>query len=351
MKGPGPVLGVTMGDAAGVGPEIIARAAAEPTVRATCRPVVIGAADPMREALALIGSPLSLHAVPRVADCRWADGTLEVLDLANIDMATLPRGEVSAAAGRAAYEYIERSVSLATSGEIDAIVTAPVNKEALAAAGVQHSGHTEILAQLSRTRDFAMLLMGKELKVIHVTTHVALRRVPDLVTRERVLKTIRLAQHALESLGLPRGRIAVAGLNPHAGEDGLFGDEEQHHIGPAIAAARADGLNVTGPLPADTLFSRARGGEFDIVVAMYHDQGHIPVKTLGFEYDETTKKWTGLSGVNVTVGLPFLRVSVDHGTAFDRAWKGIANHESMVEALDVSTTMLNARSRSTNAEG
>ena len=335
-----PVLGVTMGDPAGVGPEIIARATAEPAVRAACRPVVIGAAATMREALALVGGAQAVHAVSRVADCRWAEGTVEVLDLGNVDMATLPRCEVSAAAGRAAYEYIERSVALVQAGEIDAIVTAPVNKEALAAAGVQHSGHTEILAQLSNTRDFAMLLMGKELKVIHVTTHVALRRVPDLVTRERVLTTIRLAQRTLEGLGQPHGRIAVAGLNPHAGEDGLFGDEEQQQIVPAIEAARAEGLSVTGPLPADTLFSRARGGEFDIVVAMYHDQGHIPVKTLGFEYDETTKKWTGLSGVNVTVGLPFLRVSVDHGTAFDRSWKGVANHESMVEALDVATRMI-----------
>ena len=335
-----PVLGVTMGDPAGVGPEIIARAVAEPAVRAACRPVVIGAASTMREALALVGGPLALHAVAGVAECRWADGTLEVLDLGNVDMATLPRAEVSAAAGRAAYEFIARAVALAQARDVDAIVTAPVNKEALAAAGVRHSGHTEILAELSDTRDFAMLLMGKELKVIHVTTHVALRRVPDLVTRDRVLKTIRLAQRTLEGLGRPRGRIAVAGLNPHAGEDGLFGDEEQQAIVPAIQAARAEGLSVTGPLPADTLFSRARGGEFDIVVAMYHDQGHIPVKTLGFEYDEASRTWTGLSGVNVTVGLPFLRVSVDHGTAFDRAWKGTANHESMVEALDVATRML-----------
>jgi 4-hydroxythreonine-4-phosphate dehydrogenase len=338
-----PVLGVTMGDPAGVGPEIIARALAEPGVRAASRPVVIGAAEAMREAVALVGAPLALHAVGRVADCRWADGTLEVLDLANVDMATLPRGEVSAAAGRAAYACIERAVELARAGDIAAVVTAPINKEALAAAGVQHSGHTEILARLSDTRDFAMLLMGKELKVIHVTTHVALRRVPDLVTRDRVLGTIRLAHRTMAGLGRPRPRIAVAGLNPHAGEDGLFGDEEQREIIPAIEAARADGLTVVGPLPADTLFSRARGGEFDIVVAMYHDQGHIPVKTLGFEYDETTKQWTGLSGVNVTVGLPFLRVSVDHGTAFDRAWKGIANHESMVEALEVAVAMLQGR--------
>jgi len=338
-----PVLGVTMGDPAGVGPEIIVRAAAEPEVQRTSRPVVIGSASTLEEALALVGSPLRLHAVARVADCGWEPGTLEVLDLANVDVGTLPRARVSPAAGRAAYAYIEKAVDLAKEGTIDGIVTAPINKEALAAAGMPHSGHTEILASLSGTRDFAMLLMGEELRVIHVTSHVAIRRVPDLVTRERVLRTIELAQRALEDLGIRGGRIAVAGLNPHAGEDGLFGDEEKSAIGPAIADARASGLDVTGPLPADTLFSRARGGEFDIVVAMYHDQGHIPVKTLGFNYDEGTKRWVGLSGVNVTVGLPFLRVSVDHGTAFDRAWKGVANHESMVEALQVAVRMLSAR--------
>ena len=337
-----PILGVTMGDPAGVGPEIIARAFAEPAVIASSRPVVIGSAAIMKEALGLVGSPLALHVVRGIADSRWEARTLECLDLGNVEAATLPRGEVSAAAGRAAYDYIERAIRLAQAGEIHGIVTAPVNKEALAAAGVRHSGHTEILAELSHTRDYAMLLMGKELRVIHVTTHVALRRVPDLVTRDRVLTTIRLAQRTMEGLGKPRARIAVAGLNPHAGEDGLFGDEEKREIIPAITAARGEGMTVVGPIPADTLFSRARGGEFDIVVAMYHDQGHIPVKTLGFEYDESRKTWTGLSGVNVTVGLPFLRVSVDHGTAFDRAWKGTANHESMTEAIEVAVTMLQA---------
>ena len=337
-----PILGVTMGDPAGVGPEIIARAFAEPAVIASSRPVVIGSAAIMKEALGLVGSPLALHVVRGIADSRWEAQTLECLDLGNVEAATLPRGEVSAAAGRAAYDYIERAIRLAQAGEIHGIVTAPVNKEALAAAGVRHSGHTEILAELSHTRDYAMLLMGKELRVIHVTTHVALRRVPDLVTRDRVLTTIRLAQRTMEGLGKPRARIAVAGLNPHAGEDGLFGDEEKREIVPAITAARGEGMTVIGPIPADTLFSRARGGEFDIVVAMYHDQGHIPVKTLGFEYDESRKTWTGLSGVNVTVGLPFLRVSVDHGTAFDRAWKGTANHESMTEAIEVAVTMLQA---------
>ncbi len=303
---------------------------------------MIGSAAIMKEALGLVGSPLALHVVRGIADSRWEAQTLECLDLGNVEAATLPRGEVSAAAGRAAYDYIERAIRLAQAGEIHGIVTAPVNKEALAAAGVRHSGHTEILAELSHTRDYAMLLMGKELRVIHVTTHVALRRVPDLVTRDRVLTTIRLAQRTMEGLGKPRARIAVAGLNPHAGEDGLFGDEEKREIVPAITAARREGMTVIGPIPADTLFSRARGGEFDIVVAMYHDQGHIPVKTLGFEYDESRKTWTGLSGVNVTVGLPFLRVSVDHGTAFDRAWKGTANHESMTEAIEVAVTMLQA---------
>ncbi|HSE92369.1 MAG TPA: 4-hydroxythreonine-4-phosphate dehydrogenase PdxA [Methylomirabilota bacterium] len=338
-----PVLGVTMGDPAGVGPEIVARACAEPGVREASAPVVIGSAAVMREAVALVGAPLTVHAVGAVADCAFRPATLECLDVDNVNAAALPRGEVSAEAGRAAYEYVERAVALARAGEIDGIVTAPINKEALAAAGMPHTGHTEILAQLSGTKDFAMLLMGHDLRVIHVTTHVALRRVPDLVTRGRVLQVIRLAQKTMEGLGRPAARIAVAGLNPHAGEDGLFGDEEQRAIVPAIEAARAEGLTVIGPLPADTLFSRARGGEFDIVVAMYHDQGHIPVKTVGFTYDDARKTWTGLSGVNVTVGLPFLRVSVDHGTAFDRAWKGIANHESMVEALDVAVRMLEKR--------
>ena len=338
-----PILGITMGDPAGVGPEITAKAAAEAGVRARARLLVVGSAAVMTEATAVAGAPLTVRAVKQPEDCRFADGTLEVLDLANVDAAALPRGAVSAAAGRAAYEYIETAVRLAEARAIAAIVTAPINKEALAAAGVPHAGHTEILAALSGTRDFAMLLMGKDLRVIHVTTHVALRRVPDLVTRDRVLRTIRLARQAMERMGRAQARIAVAGLNPHAGEEGLFGDEEQTSIIPAIEAARAEGAHVVGPLPADTLFSRARGGEFDIVVAMYHDQGHIPVKTLGFEYDHASGRWTGLSGVNVTIGLPFLRVSVDHGTAFDRAWKGIANHESMVDAIDVAVAMTAAR--------
>ncbi|HVQ75366.1 MAG TPA: 4-hydroxythreonine-4-phosphate dehydrogenase PdxA [Candidatus Binatia bacterium] len=337
-----PRLGITMGDPAGVGPEIIVKALARADVAASCRPMVIGDRSVMAAAMELVRSPLALRALGRVEEGTGTPGTIECLDLGNADAATLPRGAVSAEAGRAAYAYIETAVRLCRAGALDGIVTAPINKEALAAAGQPHTGHTEILAQLSDTRDFAMLLMGRELRVIHVTTHVALRRVPDLVTRDRVLRVLRLAQRAMAGLGELHPRIAVCGLNPHAGEEGLFGDEEQRSIIPAVEDARREGLDVHGPLPADTVFSRARGGEFHIVVAMYHDQGHIPVKTLGFIYDEASGVWTGLSGVNVTVGLPFLRVSVDHGTAFDRAWKGVANPESMVEAIDVAVRMLTA---------
>lgn len=340
-----PVLGITMGDPAGVGPEIAAKAMAEPEVREKARPLVIGDARVVASAARVAHVNQEVRPILRVREATFGPDRIEVLDLANADPASFALGRVSAVCGRAAYEYIERGVRLAQEGAIAGIVTAPVNKEALAAAGVRHSGHTEILAELTGTKAYAMLLMGKELRVIHVTTHVALRRVPELVTRERVARTIRLGDLAMRDLGIARPRIAVCGLNPHAGENGLFGDEEQVAIGPAIADARSEGIDATGPYPADTLMSRAAGGEFDCVVAMFHDQGHTPVKALGFRYDEAKKAWTGLSGVNVTVGLPILRVSVDHGTAFDRAGTGTANPESMVEAILVAAEMARSRER------
>ena len=340
---PHPVLGITMGDPAGIGPEIAVKALAAPMVRKAARAVVLGDARVIRDAARLAKVDLVVRPLMRIADASWAADLVEVLDLANADPGAFTIGRVSAVCGRAAYEYIERGVRLALAGEIDAIVTAPINKEALAAAGVPHSGHTEILASLTGTKAYAMLLMGRDLRVIHVTTHVALRRVPDLVTRERVLRAIRLGQEAMRRLGMTAPRLAVCGLNPHAGEGGLFGEEDQREIQPAITDARAEGIDATGPWPADTIMSRAAGGEFDCVVAMYHDQGHVPVKTLGFRYDDAQKAWTGLSGVNVTVGLPILRVSVDHGTAFDRVGKGTANPESMIEAILVAAEM--ARSR------
>jgi len=318
-----PLLGITMGDPAGVGPEITAKALATPEVGSMCRPVVIGDRSVMDATLALLRSPLRLHAVSQPAECRFEPGTLECLDLANVDAATLPRSQVSAGAGRAAYAYIEKAVRLCQSGEIDGMVTAPVNKEALAAAGVQHSGHTEILAKLSSTKDFAMLLMGRELKVIHVTTHVALRRVPDLCTEDRVLRVIRLAQQTMNGLGVARPRIAVCGLNPHAGEDGLFGDEEARVLAPAAKA-----LGATGPLSADTVFVRAMRGEFDAVLAPYHDVGMTAIKVAAFG-----------RGVNVTLGLPFPRTSPDHGTALDIAGTGKADASSMIEALRLAVTL------------
>ena len=344
-----PVLGITMGDPAGIGPEIAAKGLADPEVRKNACPLVIGDARVMAAAARTAHLEQEVRSLPRVSEASFAADRIEVLDLANADPAAFAIGRVSAVCGRAAYEYIERGVRLAQEGAIAGIVTGPVNKEALAAAGVRHSGHTEILAELTGTKAYAMLLMGKELRVIHVTTHVALRRVPELVTRERVLRTIRLGDRAMRDLGIARPRLAVCGLNPHAGEGGLFGDEERSAIEPAIADARAEGIDATGPYPADTLMSRAAGGEFDCVVAMYHDQGHTPVKALGFRYDEAKKAWTALSGVNVTVGLPILRVSVDHGTAFDRAGTGTANPESMVEAILVAAEM--ARSRERAARG
>jgi 4-hydroxythreonine-4-phosphate dehydrogenase len=334
-----PTFAITTGDPAGIGPEITAKALVDAGVRKAARAVVIGDARVVAAAARLGGVEVPVRALRTVAEATGAPDVIEVLDLANADPAAFPLGQVSALCGRAAYEYIERGVRLALAREVDGLVTGPINKEALAAAGIRHSGHTEILAELTGTRAYAMLLMGRELRVIHVTTHVALRRVPELVTRERVLRTIRLGHEAMQRFGLASPRIAVCGLNPHAGEGGLFGDEEQTAIRPAIADARAEGIDATGPHPADTLMSRAAGGEFDCVVAMYHDQGHAPVKTLGFRYDDTRKAWTGMSGVNVTVGLPILRVSVDHGTAFDRAGRGTANPESMIEAILVAAEM------------
>ena len=332
-----------MGDPAGIGPEITAQALADPSVRKAARVLVIGDARVMEAAARVARVGLAVRRLARVADLTGEPDAIEVVDLANADPDAFAVGRVSAVCGRAAYEYIERGVALATGGEIDAIVTAPINKEALARAGVPHAGHTEILASLTGARAYAMLLMGRELRVIHVTTHVALRRVPELVTRDRVLRTIRLGHEAMRRLGMPAPRLAVCGLNPHAGEGGLFGDEDGVAIAPAIAEARAEGIDATGPWPADTIMSRAAGGEFDCVVAMYHDQGHVPVKTLGFRYVDATKAWVGLSGVNVTVGLPILRVSVDHGTAFDRAGQGTANPESMIEAVHVAARMSRRR--------
>ena len=297
-----------MGDPAGVGPEVVVKALALPEVVAMCEPVVIGNTRRLQQAASICGVTL--------------DPAVEVVDVGNVPD-DLPYGQLSAAAGEAAYRYIERAAQLALSGDVQAICTAPLNKEALHAAGHMFPGHTELLAHLTGTAEVSMMLEAPGLRVVHVTTHIGIIDAVAKIEPGLVARTIRRADETLRRAGINSPRLAVCGINPHAGENGLFGNgEEASKIDPAIAAVRAEGIDAVGPLPADTLFFRARRGDFDCVVAMYHDQGHGPVKVLGLE-----------AGVNITIGLPVVRTSVDHGTAFDIAGTGVADERSMVEAL------------------
>jgi len=327
-----PILGITMGDAAGIGPEVIVKSLEDSRIYELAQPVVIGDRKIMQRALTIIGSTLKLRVITDISDAYGEFGVIDLLDLDNLP-ANLPFSQVSPLAGKAAYDYIEKAIQLALSGNIHAIVTAPLNKEALHAGGKMFPGHTEILATLSQTEDFSMMLVSEKLRVIHVTTHIQLRKACDLVKKERVLKVIELAHENAKTLGFKEPRVAVAGLNPHSGENGMFGDEDEKEILPAIQEAQELGINAIGPIPPDTVFHRAVNlDEFDIVVVMYHDQGHIPIKLLGFD-----------TGVNVTVGLPFIRTSVDHGTAFPIAGQGIADSRSMTEALYLAAKMANIK--------
>ena len=311
-----------MGDAAGIGPEIIVKALTDKELYEVARPVVFGDKKIMERAIGIVGASLTCRAISEPAQGGKEYGVIDIIDLDNLP-ADLPFSQVDARAGKAAYEYIEKAVSYAMKEEIHAIVTAPLNKEALNLGGNHYPGHTEILGALTGQKDYSMMLVGGPLRVIHVTTHVAFSKVPELVKKERVLRVIKLADEALKMLGIAEPRIAVAGLNPHSGEHGLFGNEDEREIAPAVAEAKALGMDVTGPVPPDTVFYQAAiKHEFDMVVVMYHDQGHIPIKVLGFE-----------TGVNVTVGLPCIRTSVDHGTAFAIAGEGIADSRSMTESL------------------
>jgi len=317
-----PVIAITMGDPAGVGPEIILKSVGTKAVQDVCRPLIIGDLKVLDEAM----TPLAMSRRPVL---KAVSGPLEdpgdavgVIDLDNVILSELTPGRAGAYAGRAVVEYIRKAVELALLGDVAAITTAPINKETLKMAGYAWPGHTELLAELTGTTDFGMMLAGGGLRVIIATIHCALRDVPGLISKDGVLRTIRLASRACRELGIEAPRIVVAGLNPHAGEAGIFGDEEILHIAPACVEAQAEGMAVTGPLPPDTLFYKAKRGDFDIVVAMYHDQGLIPLKMLAFG-----------SAVNVTIGLPIVRTSVDHGTAYDIAGQGIADPASLIEAL------------------
>jgi 4-hydroxythreonine-4-phosphate dehydrogenase len=301
---------ISSGDPAGVGPEVTIKALAQPEIAELADIVVTGDA----QLLERVAGDLDLPA-PHIE----AAG----------DASAVHPGRLSPEAGRAAVAAVERAVELVTSGHADALVTAPINKEALKLAGYPWPGHTEMLADLTHTKEVRMLLTSGRLRVVHVTTHRSLRSAIEAATKARVLKTIELADEAGRRLGLDKPRIGVAGLNPHAGEGGLFGDEEQREIAPAVEAARENGIDVTGPWPADTLFWRAVNGEFDLLIAMYHDQGHVPVKLSGFD-----------EGVNVSLGLPILRTSVDHGTAFDIAGRGVARWQSMAAAIRVAAEMV-----------
>jgi 4-hydroxythreonine-4-phosphate dehydrogenase len=327
-----PIIAVTMGDPLGVGPEIIVKALRDARVCGACTPVVVGQAEIMRCAAGLTPPAATVRTVPAASHASCEPGVISVLDFANACDLDLSKRRPTAAAGRVAGEAIERAARMALAGEVGAIVTAPVNKEAMRLAGHQRTGHTEMLAHLTGARFVAMLLVWENMRVAHVTTHRALRDVPRAITRERVACTIRLTDETLRRLGIARPRMAVAGLNPHAGEGGLFGEEEKSVMAPAVADARRAGGDVTGPLPPDTVFAQLRGGRYDAVVAMYHDQGHIAVKTLSFT-PATGERAASMAGVNVTMGLPIIRTSVDHGTAFDIAGHGIASEQSMIEAI------------------
>lgn len=323
-----PVIGITMGDAAGIGPEVTVKALARPELADLCHAVVIGDRDRLLAAARICGLDLDLRTVTSPAEAVTGDGGAYVIDLGGVPP-DLPFGELSAIAGDAAYRYIAKAAELALDHSIDAICTAPLNKEALHAAGHNYPGHTEILAALTGVPEVSMLLCSDRLRVIHVTTHVGLIDAVELIHDGLVLRTVERGHRTLVDAGIPAPRIAVCGINPHAGENGLFGrGEEETKIVPAMKEAVSRGIDAHGPLPADTAFFRAGRGDFDLVVAMYHDQGHAPVKTLGLDV-----------GVNITVGLPVVRTSVDHGTAFDIAGTGEADEASMLEALRQAVTL------------
>jgi 4-hydroxythreonine-4-phosphate dehydrogenase len=334
-----PLIGISVGDPAGIGPEITAKALSLAEIHEVCRPLVVGEAEMMREAVRFSGLSQQIHAVSSPKEGFYKRGVMDVLDMKNIHGKSIRHKVISAEYGRASYEYVNKVIELALSNEIDATVTGPINKEAINRAGFHYSGHTEIYADLTRTKNYAMMLMHNQFRVIHVSTHVSLREACNLVKKDRIYRVIKLGYENVRRLGIEKPRIAVAGLNPHAGESGMFGREEIEEIEPAIRMAQEEGLNVEGPVPPDTVFSKMQGGQYDLVVVMYHDQGHIPTKLFGFQYDDKTKTWGSMSGVNITCGLPIIRVSVDHGTAFGKAGEGRANPESMTQAIKIAAQL------------
>jgi len=316
-----PLIAITLGDVAGIGPEVVVKALALPEVWNVCRPLVIGDVRALTEAR--LGVPIPpLRVVKQVGEATFEAGSLTLLDLGNLDPADAPLGQISTEAGRAAVEYVLKATDLALAGVVDAVATAPLNKEAMHLAGFDYIGHTEILADVTHTPRCTTMLATPGLRVTHVTRHIPFRSIADHLTIAGVLDTIVLTHEGMKVLGFPQPRLAVAGLNPHNGDNGLMGREELDIIAPAVAAAQAQGIDARGPIPADSVFFQAVRGDYDVVVCQYHDQGHIAVKTHGFE-----------QSITITLGLPLIRTSADHGTAFDIAGRGIAHPDSMLAAI------------------
>jgi len=355
-----PILGISMGDPFGNGPEITVRALNDKTVYDRCKPVVVGDASSMAYALKVakkvLGIDLAMNVINEVKDAKFEYGTIDVLDMGMVPVDAIPDTSdldtpksfgigACAMGGEAAFTYVTKVIQLAMDGEVDATITNALSKEAINMAGHHYSGHTEIYAEYTNTAKYTMMLAHEDLRVVHVSTHVSLREACNRVKKDRVLDCIRIANAGCKAIGIKNPKVGVAGLNPHCGENGMFGTEEIEEIQPAIDAAIAEGINVPDkkPTPPDTVFSKALGGWYDIVVVMYHDQGHIPLKVKGFVYNKAEGHWDAVAGVNVTLGLPIIRASVDHGTGFGHAGCGLANELSLVNAMDYGIRMAIAK--------
>lgn len=332
-------IAITMGDPAGIGPEIVVKALTERSVFERCIPVVIGDYEALKDAVRFSGISLDLKEIQSMEEAVGEFGQIEYINLNYLKPGGWNYKENSAVCGEASFQYVVYAIRLAMEGKAAAVITAPISKEAINMAGHHYSGHTEIFAEYTGTKDYAMLLASENLRVIHVTTHCALSEACRLIRRDRVLTVIKLADKGCRMLGIDYPRIGVAGLNPHCSEDGLFGTEEASEIIPAIQEAKKLGIKVEGPESPDTVFVKCKAGMYDIVVAMYHDQGHIPLKLNAFQWDEKKGQYKSVRGINCTIGLPIVRASVDHGTAFGKAGEGRANADSMLDAIEAGLRM------------
>ena len=323
-----PAIAITMGDPCGIGPEVVVKAMADPRVYATCRPLVVGNVYAMEQAVSLTGLPVKINEVEDTATSGQEPGVIDVVDIHNLNPEDITIGEISPTCGKAAMEWVTKAGELAMAGVVDALATAPLNKEAASLAGYKSVGHMELLQELSKSKLVATMLMAKNLRVVHLSTHRSLSLACELVKKDRVLDHLKLTHDSFVTYGFKIPRIGVAALNPHGSDGGLMGDEEASEIAPAVEAARSEGIEAIGPIPADVIFHQAIQGQYDAVLCMYHDQGHIPVKVYGFE-----------ESITANLGLPFVRTSVDHGTAFDIAGKGVASHESMLESIRLAVAL------------